>query len=132
MKTHEVPQDSPSSLEGETKACYAVDEQGKIVLIQTSGWSVEETVQNVAWKVIENDLEQTRALILKEKLSPLAYFMKMRQFDTKLLAQNMGISTWRVRLHLNPRRFRKLDPSWLERYAECLDIPVEILVREFK
>lgn len=127
MKIREVPQDQDPAYQGGKKVCYAVDEHGKIKKAHTSGWKVEETVKNLAWKEIEKDLEQTVARIKEGRLSPLSYFMKLRQMDPKLLALNMGIFSWRVRWHLRPQVFRRLSETWLRRYADCLDLSVESL-----
>jgi hypothetical protein len=127
MKIHEVPQDQDPSYQGGKKICYAVDDQGKFVKTHTSGWTVEETVKGLAWKVIEEDLEKTMTLVKEGRLSLLNYYMKLRQMDSKLLAQNMGLSVWRVRWHLRPRVFKKLKEEWLQRYSDCLEVPVETL-----
>lgn len=127
MKVTEVPQDQDPSYLGETKLCYAVDEHGKIVPVQTTGWKAEETVKALAWHFINEDLDQTKQAVQAGRASPLLYFMKYRQMDRTLLAQNMGISRWRVWWHLRPRVFARLSEQWIDRYAECLEIPATIL-----
>jgi hypothetical protein len=127
MKKHEVPQDRDPSFEGHTKLCYAVDESGHYVRVQTSGWSTEKAVKDVAWAHIEKDLATTRDEVSRGLASPLKYFMKLRQMDPWLLAQNLRVWTWRVKWHLRPRVFRRLNETWLKRYAEALDVSVEEL-----
>jgi hypothetical protein len=127
VKVKEVPQDQDPTLEGIRKLCYAVNEQGKFEAVQTSGWRPEEIVKSIAWDNIERDLEDTRIKIRAGLKSPLAYHMKVRQMDAKLLAQNMGICSWRVRWHLTPKGFSRLSPELLSRYAQCLDLSVEAL-----
>jgi len=131
MKVKDVPQDHDPSYEGLTKLCYALDENGRFVPTSTDGWHVEETVKGLAWKVIEKDLADTRAEIRAGLLSPLAFFMKARQMDPALLAQNMGTFTWRVKRHLKPAVFVKLSDQWLSRYADILEVPVALL-RDYK
>lgn len=131
MKVKDVPQDHDPSYEGLTKLCYALDDNGRFVPTATDGWHVEETVKTLAWQVIEKDLAETRALVRSGQASPLAYFMKARQMDPLLLAQNVGTFVWRVKRHLRPQIFQKLNASWLERYARCLEVPVELL-RDYK
>lgn len=122
MKTREVPQDQDPSFAGGKKICYAVDADGKYVQVKTSGWQVEADAKNLAWKAIEAEVEEARRRVREGVTSPLEYFMKLRQMDAKLLADNMGVWAWRVKWHLRPARFRKLDDPWLARYAECLDV----------
>ncbi|MCK7498069.1 MAG: hypothetical protein MZW92_50700 [Comamonadaceae bacterium] len=43
MKTHEVPQEE-SMLEGHQRACYAIDEHGRYVVVGSIGWQVEKVV----------------------------------------------------------------------------------------
>lgn len=127
MKTNEVPQDQDPAFEGGKKLCYALGEDGRYVTAQSSGWQVEATVKELAWQVLRADLEATRVRVGTGEASALEYFMKLRQMDTWLLAQNMGISRLRVRWHLRPRRFATLNAKWLARYAECLAVDVAVL-----
>jgi len=127
MKLKDVPQDHNPSFEGHTKLCYAIDESGKIVSAQTTGWKVEADATDIAWNAINKELEQMRRKVRQGQVSPLEYFMKLRLMDPSLLAENMGVSKWRLRWHLKPSVFRRLDGQWLARYAECLDLPVKTL-----
>ena len=127
MKLKDVPQDNDLSYEGAKKLTYAQDESGKFVATTSNGWHVEETVKSLAWKVIEADLEETRKLLIQNKTSALEYFMKLRQMDPLLLSQNMDISLLRVKWHLRPGVFKRLNPSWIQKYADCLEISVETL-----
>ena len=127
MKVKDVPQDHDPSYEGLTKLCYALDENGRFVPTATDGWHVEETVKSLAWKVIEKDLADTRAAIRAGRVSALAFFMKARQMDPTLLAQNLGVFAWRVKRHLKPAVFARLSAEWLERYAAVLEVPVALL-----
>lgn len=127
MKVEEVPQDRARSYEGGSKVCYAVDAFGKIVKTPTSGWTVEESAMSIAWDAIGSTLDRIRADVLAGTASPLAWFMTMRQMDARLLAQNLGTFTLRVRWHLRPGVFARLSQGWLSRYADCLDVPVASL-----
>jgi hypothetical protein len=127
MKIENVPQDHDPTYEGATKLCYALDAQGRFVKARTDGWHVEETVKAVAWQAIEKDLAETRVRVNAGGLSTLTYNMKLRQMDPALLAKNMGMWTWRVKWHLRPRVFAKLNSYWLQKYSNCLEISVDDL-----
>jgi hypothetical protein len=45
--------------------------------------------------------------------------------DVKLLASYIGLPRWKVRRHLSPSGFAKLEETVLRRYAEIFRIPVE-------
>jgi hypothetical protein len=122
MKTGDVPQDQDPTFEGSTKICYAVGENGQFTSVKTSGWTVEAEAKDRAWKTIETDLEQTRERVCRDEASGLEYYMKLRLMDSRLLAANMGLFHWRVKRHLRPRRFAKLNDKMMARYAQCLDV----------
>ncbi len=127
MKIADVPQDNDPSYEGEKKLYYAQNEKGQFVAAKSNGWHVEETVKNLAWQTIENDLKATKLKVIQGEASALRYYMKYRQMDTLLLAQNMQISRLRVWWHLKPQIFKKLNAQWLQKYADCLEISVQRL-----
>lgn len=131
MKKNEVPQDQDPSFEGGKKLCYALDELGKFVPVKTSGWKIEADAKDFAWRAIHSDLEATKNRVKHGHASPLEYFMKFRQMDRGLLAQNMGFSSFRVWWHLRPKNFLKMNQNLLMKYADCLTIPFETL-KNFK
>jgi len=47
--------------------------------------------------------------------------------NTKLLAQYSGSSRWRVKRHLKPVVFKRLNPAVLQRYSEVFGITVKQL-----
>ena len=122
MKLQDVPQDLDPTYLGGQRLCYAVNDEGKYVQAQSSGWETERVVKDLAWKVIDDELALIRAEVRQGKASPLFYFMRSRQMDTSLLAENMGIWRWRVRRHLRAGTFRGLSETLLARYADCLEI----------
>jgi hypothetical protein len=123
MKIPDVPQDQDPGFGGRKKICYATDANGKFVAVETSGWSVEEAARDLAWNSIDSDLKHCQERIERGEASPLEFYMKFRQMDAKLLADNMGMYAWRVKWHLRPKKFSKLNSKWIERYSRCLDIP---------
>lgn len=127
MRTQDVPQDLDPTYEGKTKLCYATNEKGEIVGVQTRGWEVESTVKGYAWEVINAELADIRERLKRREVSNLYYFMRLRMMDYALLAQNMNMFAWRVRWHTRARVFNKLSDTWLKKYADCLDISVEQL-----
>lgn len=124
MKIDEVPQDNDPAFEGHKKLFYAVDSNGKIVPAWSSGWNVETIVKEMAWKMIDRDLELTESAVRQGHSSRLEWMMKLRQMTPQLLAQNMGMWTWRVKRHLRVGAFEKLNPKLQQRYAECLNVSI--------
>lgn len=128
MKKQEVPQHP--GLFGERKAvCYALDEEGGYVLAPTAGWNPVNLANRQAWEELARELAAIHGEVLAGRKSPLAYHMAWRQMDAALLARYTGLFRWRVRRHLRPAIFARLDRGLLARYAEVLHLSVEELCR---
>lgn len=128
MKASEVPQDA-SILQGHQRACYAVDETGRYVVVPSKGWEVEEIVNAQAQAEIRATVARSLSLVLAGKVSALAYHMARRQMSVGLLAANSGIWRLRVRYHLRPRAFARLKRTVLQRYADALAISLDDLMQ---
>jgi hypothetical protein len=126
MREDEVPQDD-SFYGGHKRACYAVDRDGRYVLATSRGWEPERIATAEALSALSEGLESVRRDVVAGRLSPLAYHMTAAQMTPRLLAKNAGLWTWRVRRHLRPRVFERLDRRTLTRYATCLNLSVESL-----
>jgi hypothetical protein len=88
---------------------------------------VEKEATEQALLALEAQVECMRQDVLKGRRSTLAYHMGARQMTPGLLAAHVGIATWRVKRHLKPQVFAKLDEGLLQRYCECLDLTPEQL-----
>ncbi len=128
MKIHDVPQED-AMLEGHQRACYAVDDAGRYVVVGSRGWAVEKVVNAQAVDEVRRVIEAAHARVLRGEASTLAYHMARCQMDVALLAANTGI--WRLRIyrHLKPVVFAGLQPALLQRYADALGVSVEVLCR---
>ena len=105
MKVNEVPQDI-TFYEDVKRACYALDNEGKYIIIPSSGWSTEEVVNGLAVDELKNKLEETRKEVIQGLRSPLAYHMEQRQMTTAILAKTVGQSLGlfiKVRLLVPPK-----------------------------
>ena len=128
MKVNEVPQDNTVEYyEWVKRACYAVNDEGKYVIVPSNGWEAEELVNGLAVKELAENLEKTRKAVLEGVKSPLAYHMERRQMIPYILGKTVGIAAFRVKRHLRPEIFAKLKDSLLERYAQALAITTEEL-----
>lgn len=123
MREDEVPQDQGIA-DGLKEVTYAVNDQGRYVMVPSAGWEPKNISNYQAWEVIGEQIEVARRLVVNREVSPLAYHMARNQMDVALLAQYMGIMRWRVKRHLKPAIFRKLNASLLNRYAGLLKVTV--------
>lgn len=128
MKVNEVPQDNTFEYyEGIKRACYAINDEGKYVIVSSNGWREEEFINGLVVNELAVNLEKTRKAVLAGEKSPLAYHMERRQMIPDILGKTAGIAAFRVRHHLRPEIFAKLKKSVLERYAQALAITIEEL-----
>jgi len=129
MRERDVPQEGNRTLAGHRKAVYAIADDGKLRLVPSRGWEVEEIVTRQAVEDLERRAMQARARALAGESSPLEYHMYRARMDLELLSQITGLWRWRVRRHLKPAGFARLSPALKLRYAEALGISSEALDR---
>jgi hypothetical protein len=128
MKKAEVPQDNEGLLDGKLReVCYAVDESGNYVTVLSTGWTPKNAALKQAWAEVNEKVEEVKRKVLEGKVSPVAYYMEKNIMNLKLLSQYTGIPKWRIRRHLKPKVFSKLDNETLAKYAKTFEIPVASL-----
>jgi hypothetical protein len=128
MKIGEVPQDNTIEYyEGIKRACYAVNDEGKYVIVPSNGWSEEEFINRMAVNELAANLEKTRKAVLAGEKSPLAYHMERRQMTPDILGKTAGIAVFRVKRHCRSEIFAKLKDSVLDLYAKALAMTIDEL-----
>jgi hypothetical protein len=127
MLERDVPQEGNSTLAGNRKAVYAVADDGRLRLVPSRGWEVEEIVTRQAVEDLERRAESALARARAGETSPLEYHMYRARMDVELLSQTTGLWRWRIRRHFNPAVFARLSLALRRRYAAALGIPVEAL-----
>jgi len=127
MDINDVPQEGNAALSGLRKAVYARDGNGQMVTVASRGWEVEEIVTQQAVDALK---EQASAALIRAKAgqcASLEYWMYEKRMDIVVLAQSTGLWQWRVRRHLQPKRFAKLSDRLLNIYADALGMQIEQL-----
>jgi hypothetical protein len=127
VKKDDVPQDQNKSLGGQRKAVYAIDEQGRYTVTQSTGWEAEEVVLDQAIEYFEQLAGEALERARRNQSAPLEFHMFKKRMDVMLLAQSTGFFKWRVRRHLKPAVFERLPEKILERYANALGLTIESL-----
>ena len=127
MLDSEVPQEGNSTLGGHRKAMYARGADGKLHIVQSAGWEVEEIVTKQAVDDLLRLTEEARQRVLAGLTSPLEYHMYRVRMDVPLLSQASGIWQWRIRRHFRPAIFAGLSASLLATYADAMGMTVEQL-----
>jgi hypothetical protein len=129
MRERDVPQEGNATLAGHRKAVYAVGEDGKLRIVASRGWQVEEIVTRQALAELEERAGDARQRALAGLASPLEYHMYRARMDVAMLAEAAGLWRWRVRRHLKPQVFARLPAALKRRYAEALGIAPQTLER---
>ncbi len=127
MLDSEVPQEGNSTLGGHRKAMYARGADGKLHIVQSAGWEVEEIVTKQAVDDLLRLTENARQRVLAGQTSPLEYHMYRVRMDVPLLSQASGIWQWRIRRHFRPAVFAGLSASLLATYADAMGMTVDQL-----
>ena len=121
MKQEDVPQDR-SFLEGLKKATYAVDAQGRYVVVPISGYDPETDATSVALAAQDRIIQDAWERARRGEVSPLAYHFAVRHWTLALAAAETGLWRPRVWWHLRPAGFRRLSPALRARYARALGL----------
>lgn len=122
MRERDVPQEGNATLAGHRKAVYAVGDDGRLRIVESRGWEVEETVTRQALDDLERRAQEARSRVLAGRTSPLEYHMYRARMDVALLAQAAGLWRWRVRRHFRPDVFARLPQHLRRRYAAALGV----------
>jgi hypothetical protein len=127
MLESEVPQEGNVTLGGHRKALYARGADGKLQIVQSAGWEVEEIVTRQAVDDLNRLAEEARQRVIAGQTSALEYHMHKARMDLPMLAQTTGLWQWRIRRHFRPAVFARLSPALLERYASVMGVSSEQL-----
>jgi hypothetical protein len=87
----------------------------------------DRTTLQQAWDLFAERIEEARQKVLAGKASPIAYYMEKALVNTLDLSMHTGISFWRVKRHLKPKVFNRLNEKDLAKYAEVFKITTEQL-----
>lgn len=129
MRERDVPQEGNATLAGHRKAVYAVADDGRVRLVASRGWEVEEIVTRQAVQDLEHHADEARERARAGLTSPLEVHMYRSRMDLALLSQTTGLWRWRIRRHFRPEVFARLSPALRRRYADALGISPEALGR---
>jgi len=126
LKVEKVPQDA-GKLDGDKELCYAVDENGNYVTVQSEGWDAKNTTLDQAWDFVQGQITEAEKKVLAGDQSNLAYWMAVNMMELKLLSDYSGFSKRTIKKHLRPKVFENLNTAVLEKYAYIFKISVDQL-----
>ena len=128
MKKDKVPQDEGITGGITREVQYAIDENGKYVKTLSKGWEPKNIVNDIAWEGINERIEMADDKIKAGNASPILHFMEKNQMTVSILADYVELSKWKVKRHLKPKGFKKLNKDILDLYAKIFEISVDELL----
>ncbi len=128
MKVKDVPQDLKYMGGNVIRDLdYAVDEDGKYQAVRSDGWSPQNDALEITMDGIDEECQEILERVRAGETSPLEYHAARNVMPLELLARYTGFSKRKVRKHLDPKNFNKLDDETLAAYADALRITVDEL-----
>lgn len=128
MDVNEVPQDSKYLQRTVIRdIAYAVDENGNYQAVPSVGWAPKNEALEVTLDSINDECRAIKQQVLAGQVSPLAYHIKKCLMTIELLSDYTGIKKRKIRKHLDPQEFSRLDDDTLRLYADAMRITVEQL-----
>jgi hypothetical protein len=91
---------------------------------QIPGIGVQVLIKQ-GWDIIEDKIEDSRKKAKAGMVSPIAFHMERCLMDLVTLAGYSGISKWKIKRHLKPSVYKKLDEKTKNRYAEVFGITID-------
>lgn len=106
---------------------YKMDENGNYTHGLLANWGNKEIVNNQTWEIVKERIKDAKDKVLNGELSPIAYYMEKCITDIKTLSLYVGIARWRIKRHLKPSHFKKINDKILLKYADFFQISLEQL-----
>jgi hypothetical protein len=103
---------------------YHMDENGNYTHGLLANWGNKEIVNNASWEIVKERIKDAKDKVINGELSPIAYYMQKCLTDIKTLSQYVGIAQWKIKRHLKPSKFNKLNDKVLQKYADFFAISV--------
>lgn len=102
---------------------YVEKEDQSFGPVQTGSYMVENYLDDLFEKKAKLKAERLQEL-LDGKISPLAYYKDMVEISEGDLAVRVGVSRRKLRHHLTPEGFSRMDVAQLKLYATVFGVPV--------
>jgi len=123
MKINDVEQDPETHLPG-PRLTFAVDDTGHYQIVESVGNNLGTLSVKMMQNYVNEQVEAAAQKVQSGQESPLAFFMARKIMDCGLIAQYVGIASWRIKRHLRPSVFKKLKTPVLQRYADFFGVTI--------
>ena len=120
MDINSVPQDDSSTYAKNKKAIYAVGEDGKVGVVTSSGWEVEEAATKQALNDLEEHAQEAYEIVKNGEKSALYFHMYDVRMDLQVLSESTGFFKWTINKDFHPEKFAKISDKRLSVYSEAM------------
>lgn len=120
MDINSVPQDDSSTYAKHKKAIYAVDEDGRVGTVKSSGWEVEEAATKQALHDLEEQARDAYEVVKKGEKSSLYFHMFDVRMDLQVLSESTGFFKWTIKKDFDPVKFAKISEKRIGVYSEAM------------
>lgn len=87
----------------------------------------DRIVLQQAWDLFQERISDARKRVLNGEASPVVYYMEKNLLDPMNLSMMAGIAVWRVKRHLKPSVFNRLNEKTLQKYATAFNVTIDQL-----
>jgi hypothetical protein len=102
---------------------FVEKEDGSYGPMQTGSFMVKKYIDEF-WKKTEHFKNSALTQLLKNEISPIGFYMLLRDMAPADVASRIGINTAQVKKHMLPGHFGTLKLTIARKYAEIFGIPV--------
>ncbi len=106
---------------------YKMDENGNYSHSMLANWGGKELTNTQSWEIVKERIRDAKERVQKNEVSPIAYFMEKCITDVSTLSKYVGIAKWRIKRHLKPAVFNKINTKILQKYADFFQVDIEQL-----
>ncbi len=106
---------------------YSYDKDGQFQRTVGFHGEPDRIILQQAWDHFNERIEDARQRVIAGKASPIVYYMEKFLADPLNLSMMAGISIWRVKWHMRPGVFKRLNEKTLKKYADAFNISIEQL-----
>jgi hypothetical protein len=111
---------------------YTANKDGVYRKVSRKGWEPANIALGMAWESVNEIIEQTKKKVISGELSPIAFFMEKNQFSIARLSYMTGFSKRKIRKHLHPKAFAKINQETLETYSKAFQTTPEQFIKPFQ
>ena len=102
---------------------FVEKEDGSYGTIQTGSFLAKNYLDDF-WEKMKHFKKTALTQLMNNKISPIAYYLVVKEMAPADVAIRVGISTSQVKKHMTPKHFGSMKLSVAQQYAEVFGIPV--------